>query len=279
MKTTAPQASKLLPDNYRLLQDYIYKESGIVIDADKHYLLESRLLPVAERKNLKSLNDLCNLIRATGHMADVRREIVEAMTTHETLFYREPVQYDALRDVIIPDLLERRASTRTLSFWSAAASSGQEAYSLAMLLAEMNLPGWRFNILGTDLSEKILERARLGLYRQIEVERGLPPGLRPRYFQPDGANWKLNESIRRMVSFQTQDLRSALRNPGPFDVVFCRNVLIYFDQQTCRTILQRIRETMRSGSYLLFSAAENPPVAENEFERIAQGMAVYYRLR
>ncbi len=278
MNTTTPPA-KILPDNYRLLRDFIYRESGIVVDPDKHYLLESRLLPVAERHRLKSVNDLCNLIRATSPVPGLRQEIVEAMTTHETLFFREQVQYDALKSIVLPGLIERRKETKALSFWSAAASSGQEAYSLAMLLQEMNLADWRLSILATDLSEKILARARKGRYLQIEVERGLPKAFLSKYFHSQGVDWQLNSQVHKMVTFQTQDLRSSTRHLGPFDVVFCRNVLIYFDQETCRRIIQNLRATMRSGSYLLFSAAENPAGLTDEFERIAHGQAIFYRLR
>ncbi len=271
--------SPILPENLKLLKDFIYRESGIVVDDDKHYLLEARLLPVAERHRFRSVNDLCNLIRGTGYVPGVRREIIEAMTTHETLFFREQVQYDALRTTVLPELLEGRKHAKMLNFWSAAASSGQEAYSLAMLLREMNLEDWKCSILATDLSEKILSRAREGKYMAIEVDRGLPKSYLSKYFEASGADWQISADIRKMVTFQAQDLRGSTRHLGPFDVVFCRNVLIYFDQETCRRILASIRSTMRQGGYLLLSAAENPAGLTSEFERIAHGKAVFYRLR
>ena len=161
---TGPSAARtdLQPENYRFLQDYIYRESGIVIDSDKHYLLEARLLPIARQQDIGTLNDLCALLRATGSTNGLRRQVVEAMTTHETLWFRDPGQYDALRNKVLPDLLEKRRHTKRLRLWSAASSSGQEAYSLAILLLEMNLGDWNIEILGTDLSEQILEKARQG---------------------------------------------------------------------------------------------------------------------
>jgi chemotaxis protein methyltransferase CheR len=153
-------------DNYRFLQEYIYKESGIVIDVDKHYLLEARLLPVARQQQLSTVNDLCALLKATRSGETVRRQVVEAMTTHETLFFRDLPQYEALRKNILPPLIEERRTLKRLTFWSAASSSGQEAYSLAMMLLEMVLQDWRISITGTDLSEQILDRARAGRFMQ-----------------------------------------------------------------------------------------------------------------
>ncbi|MDX1982393.1 MAG: protein-glutamate O-methyltransferase CheR [Bryobacteraceae bacterium] len=270
----------ILADNYKLLQDFILRQSGIVVDRDKHYLLESRLLPLAEARRLKSLNDLCNLLRAAGPASDVAREIVEAMTTHETLFFREPAQYDALRISILPALLEERKSARILSFWSAAASSGQEAYSLAIVLRELGLDGWTIQILATDLSTRILDRARQGRYLPIEISRGLPPHLLHKYFHHEaGGHWSVRDEIRRMVQFQQFDLRASTRGMGPFDVVFCRNVLIYFDQETVKRIIAGIRATLRPGGHLLLSSAENPSPLAEHFDRVETAGAVLFRLK
>jgi chemotaxis protein methyltransferase CheR len=274
-----PVSTSLLPDNYKLLQDFILRQSGIVVDGGKQYLLESRLVPVAEGRRLKSLNDLCNLLRATGPGSEVGREIVEAMTTHETLFFREPAQYHALRKTILPALTEQRKAVRSLSFWSAAASSGQEAYSLAILLSEMGLEDWSIQILGTDLSRRILDRAREGRYLAIETDRGLSPVQRQAYFVQDGRHWRIRAEISRMVRFEQFDLRAPTRGMGPFDVVFCRNVLIYFDQETVRRILDGIRATLRPQGYLLLSSAENPPAVAERFDRVETDGAVLYRLK
>lgn len=165
--------ARLDPENYRFLQEFVYRESGIVLDQDKHYLMEARLSPIVTKQRLGSLNDLCKLLRAVSP-AGLRQQVVDSMTTNETMFFRESVQYDALRRIVLPQLMERRRDRRRLNFWSAAASSGQEAYSLAMMLREMGLDDWYIQIAATDLSNQILERAREGRFLQIEVNRGLP---------------------------------------------------------------------------------------------------------
>jgi len=157
------------------------------------------------------------------------------MTTNETYFFREPAHYQALRDAILPELLRTRQVARKLSFWSAASSTGQEAYSLAMMLLEMGVPDWNTEILATDLSDRVLDRARSGKYSQLEVNRGLPAPLLVKYFRRAGLEWQLKDEVRRMVRFQPFDLRSSMRALGPFDVVLCRNVLIYFDLETRKT--------------------------------------------
>lgn len=270
-------ATTIDADNYRFLQDYIHRESGIVIELDKHYLLEARLLPVARQRQLNTVNDLCALLRATKGADGVRRQVVEAMTTHETLFFRDLPQYEALRDHILPKLVEERGSLRKLSVWSAAASSGQESYSLAMMLLEMGLRDWRIRILGTDLSEQVLERARKAKYMQIEVNRGLPASYLVKYFTRQGLEWQLKDVARNMVEFQQLDLRNSLRTMGPFDVVFCRNVLIYFDVPTKKKLLEEIRSTIHNGGYLLLGGAESTFGLSDRFERITIGQASLYR--
>lgn len=266
------------PDNYRFLQDYIYRESGIVIEQDKHYLLEARLMPVAKKQQVTSLNDLCSLLRATRVTPDLKRLVVEAMTTHETLFFRDLPQYEALRTKILPPLIEQRKLSRRLSFWSAAASSGQEAYSLAMMLLEMGLKDWSIEIVGTDLSEQILARARQGRYAQIEVNRGLPVSYLVKYFSREGLDWQLKPEVTRMLTLRKMDLRDSFRGMGPFDVVFCRNVLIYFDTETKKKILAAIRSTIQPGGHLALGGAETSAFVTDLFERVAIGQATLYRV-
>ncbi len=275
--TTPAGKTEINPDNYRYLQDYIYRESGIVIDRDKHYLLEARLLPVAKKRNVDTVNDLCNLLRATAP-ADLKKQIVEAMTTHETLFFRDPGQFEALRKVVLPPLIEQRKTTRRLSFWSAASSSGQEAYSLAMMLLDMGLKDWNITITCTDLSEQIIGRARQGLFSQLEVNRGLPVQNLVKYFTRQGLDWQLKEEVRKMATFRLFDLRQSMKGLGQFDIVFCRNVLIYFDQETKKKILEEIRSTIPSGGYLLLGGAETAMAAAEKFERVQSGGAVLYRV-
>jgi chemotaxis protein methyltransferase CheR len=277
--STTTATAEIHPENYRYLQDYIYRASGIVIDAGKHYLLEARLMPIVRKQSLDTVNDLCSLLRATTYYgSDVRKQVIEAMTTHESFFFRDVAQYEALRRDVIPRMLERRAITKRLTFWSAAASSGQEAYSLAMMLLEMGLRDWRIEITGTDLSDQILERARNANYLQIEVNRGLPASYLVKYFTRQGMEWRLKDEVRRLVSFRRFDLRQGMRGLGPFDVVFCRNVLIYFDQDTRRRILEQIGGTLNRGGYLLLGGTETTLGLVDKFERTVIGQAVLHRM-
>jgi chemotaxis protein methyltransferase CheR len=265
------------PGNYRFLQEYVYRESGIVLDADKHYLIEARLMPIVTRERLGSLNDLCALLRAVTSVS-VRQQVVDSMTTNETLFFREIAQYDALRTEVIPKLVaQRQNGVRRLSFWSAACSSGQEAFSLAMMLLEMGLGGWNIQILGTDLSSQVLGRARAGRFLQIEVNRGLPVQYLVKYFTKAGLDWQLKDQVRQMVRFEAFDLRQNMRALGPFDVVFCRNVMIYFDGATKKKILGDIRGTLFGGGFLLLGGSETTLGLDSIYQPTPIGKTVFYR--
>jgi chemotaxis protein methyltransferase CheR len=265
-------------ENYRFLQERVYSEVGIVLEGDKQYLFESRLTPIVRQLGLDSINDLCALLQATCAPA-IDRQVVEAMTTNETYFFRDPAQYDAIRSVLLPQLKEERRDTRRLRFWSAAASTGQEAYSLAMLLAENGLSDWNIEILGTDFSSQVVERARSGKYHQIEVNRGLPAALLVKYFRRCGVDWQLSEPVRRMVRFETIDLRKSMRALGPFDLVFCRNVMIYFDAETKKNILKELHGTLSPGGWLLLGGAETAFGVEECFERQTVGSSIAYVAR
>ncbi len=269
--------TELHPDSYRFLQDYVYRESGIVLDGDKRYLLEARLAPIVQQMHLAGLNDLCAVLGSAANNAVLKRQVVEAMTTNETFFFRDPPQYDALRSLVIPGLLAQRQDTRKMSFWSAASSSGQEAYSLAMMLLEMGLGDWKIKIQGTDLSKQMAERAGSGRYLQIEVNRGLPVSYLLKYFTRVGLEWQLKDEVRRMVDFTTFDLRQSMSARGPFDVVFCRNVLIYFDMETKRRILDQLHGTLFRGGYLLLGGSETTLNLTNRFERRIVGQTVLYQ--
>jgi chemotaxis protein methyltransferase CheR len=265
-------------DNYRFLQEKVYSQTGIVLEHDKHYLFETRLAPIVRELGLGSINDLCALLQATCE-PKVGRQVVEAMTTNETYFFRDPAHYDAIRTVLLPRLKEERRDTRKLRFWSAAASTGQEAYSLAMLLLENGLSDWNVQILGTDFSSQVLERARTGKYQQMEVNRGLPAALVVKHFRRSGVDWQLSELVRRMTVFETIDLRKSMRALGPFDLVFCRNVMIYFDAETKRKILKELHSTLFRGGWLLLGGAETAFGVEEWFERQTVGSAIVYVAR
>jgi len=280
--TSAPASSPkappivIAPENYTYLQQEIYRASGIVLDDDKYYLVESRLTPVARVAGLASLDGLCARLRA-GSSPELGRKVIEALTTNETMFFRDVAPFEVLRERIIPELLER--GPRKLAIWSAAASSGQEVYSIAMLLREMALVDPPVEILGTDLSERILERAREARYGQFEVNRGLPPQYLEKYFKREGLDWTLNDEIRHMVKFRRLDLRQPMSGLGKFDIVFCRNVLIYFDTETKVKILGQILDALNPGGYLLLGGAETTLKLEDKFERVVVASTAVYRKR
>jgi chemotaxis protein methyltransferase CheR len=265
-------------ENYRFLQEHVYARAGIVVENGKEYLFENRLSPIVRKLGLQSINDLCALMIATRE-PEVGRQVVEAMTTNETYFFRDPVQYSAIRSILLNRLKEERRDSRRLRFWSAAASSGQEAYSLAMALLEDGFRDWDVQILGTDFSTPVLERAREGKYQQLEVNRGLPAPLLVKYFRRTGLEWQLNDAVRWMVKFQTIDLRQSMRAMGPFDLVFCRNVLIYFDSETKKKILAELHGTLFRGAWLLLGGAETAFGADEWFERQTVGGATVYVAR
>ncbi len=265
-------------DNYRFLQEHIHRQVGIVLEGDKHYLFESRLAPIVRQMGLASINDLCAILRATAQ-PEIGRRVVEAMTTNETYFFRDPAQYDAIKNVLLPSLQRERADSGKLRFWSAASSTGQEAYSLAMLLLEAKISPRNIQILGTDYSSQIVERASSGRYHQIEVNRGLPAALLVKYFLRAGVEWQLSDIVRRIVRFETIDLRDSMRALGPFDLVFCRNVLIYFDAETKIRIFKELHGTLFRGGWLLLGGAESASGIDEWFERRTVGNAVIYVAR
>lgn len=272
------QITEILPENYRFLQEHVYSQVGIVLEDNKHYLFQSRLAPIVNQLSLGSINDLCALLHAK-RSPDIALQVVEAMTTNETYFFRDPAHYEAIRTVLLPRLREDRRDMKKLRFWSAAASTGQEAYSLAMLLLQEGFSDWNIQILGTDFSSQVLERARSGRYQQIEVNRGLPAALLVKHFRRSGVEWQLSESVRWMARFETIDLRKSMRALGPFDLVFCRNVMIYFDTETKKNILKELHGTLFRGGWLLLGGAETAFGVEDLFDRETVGSAIVYVAR
>jgi chemotaxis protein methyltransferase CheR len=271
------QSDGLSPENYTYLEQYIHRESGIALGTDKLYLLKSRLQPLMEQERLTSLDQLCDRLRFKP-TESLRRRIVESMTTHETLFFRDPAVYEMLRLELLPEIAKQKASTRRLRIWSAACSSGQEPYSLAMMLLEAGYSDWNIEILGTDISSQILERAASGTYLQIEVNRGLPAALLIKYFQRAGLDWRLKENVRRMVRFTSLDLRQNVAGLGPFDLVLCRNVLIYFEAETRKKILASIRSCLAPGGHLLLGASETTLNLDESFQRRTLRNSVVYQV-
>ncbi len=242
---------------FDFLRAYLKQRSGLALTAEKRYLVESRLSPVCRRFNLAGLTELVGCLRVARDSA-IERAVVEAMTTNETFFFRDRTPFDLFRDVLLPGALAARANQRRLRIWCAAASTGQEPYSLAMLLAEAapRLAGWRVEIVATDLSTEVLEKAKLGLYNQFEVQRGLPVQLMLKHFTQVGEQWRIAESLRQMVDFRPLNLLQPFEQLGTFDIVYCRNVLIYFDTTTKADVLRRISDQLAPDGAVLLGAAE-----------------------
>lgn len=244
-------------EDFDMLATLLKQRSGLVVTKDKAYLLESRLMPVARKWNLKTLDDLALAIK-TQRNEDMIFDVVEAMTTNETSFMRDQKPFDMFTQIVLPKLLQTRASKKHIRIWSAACSSGQEAYSLAMLLTERapQLQGWKIDIIGTDLSREIVDKAKAGEYTQFEVQRGLPITFLVKYFDKAGDKWKLKDSIRSMVQFREGNLLQDFGPIGVFDVVFCRNVLIYFDAPTKGQVLGSISNVLAPDGVLYLGGAE-----------------------
>ncbi|MDP4024141.1 protein-glutamate O-methyltransferase CheR [Methylobacterium sp. NEAU 140] len=243
--------------DFEYLRGYLKQRSGLALTPEKRYLVESRLTPVCRRFGLPALRDLVGALRLARDGA-IERAVVEAMTTNETFFFRDRVPFDLFRDVILPEALARNAGRRRLRVWSAASSTGQEPYSLAMLLQEAapRLAGWQVEIVATDLSTEVIEKARLGLYSHFEVQRGLPVQWLLKYFTQSGEQWTIAPSLRAMVDFRQINLLHGFETLGSFDVIYCRNVLIYFDAPTKSDILARLAGSLAPEGALLLGAAE-----------------------
>jgi chemotaxis protein methyltransferase CheR len=245
------------PLDYDFLRKLLKERSGLDLSADKQYLVESRLMPLARKAGLTGIPELVQKMKSGAEALTV--EVVEAMTTNETFFFRDKIPFDHLRDTILPTLLQSRASRKTLRIWSAAGSTGQEPYSIAMVLKERAaaLSGWRIEIVATDLSQEVLEKSRAGIYSQFEVQRGLPIQLLVKYFTQIGELWQINSELRGMVQHKQLNLLKDFSHLGKFEVIFCRNVLIYFDQDTKIGIFERMAKVIEPDGMLMLGAAES----------------------
>lgn len=246
----------MTPQDYDFLRKLLKERSGLDLSAEKQYLVESRLIPLARKAGLSGIPDLVQKMKGGGETLTV--EVVEAMTTNETFFFRDKIPFDHLRETVLPAMLQARANRRSLRIWSAACSTGQEPYSIAMCLKEraQELAGWRIEIVATDLSQEVLEKARSGIYSQFEVQRGLPVQLLVKYFTQIGELWQISADIRSMVQHRQLNLLQDFSHLGKFDVIFCRNVLIYFDQETKANIFSRVAKALEPDGMLMLGAAE-----------------------
>jgi chemotaxis protein methyltransferase CheR len=264
------------PQDFDFLRKLLRERSGLVLSAEKQYLAESRLVPVARRHAIATLGELIGKLKANDN-ASLASEVVEAMTTNETFFFRDKLPFDHFRDTALPALIAAHARDKRIRIWCAAASSGQEPYSVAMILREFNaqLAGYRTEIIATDLSGEVLARAKAGIYSQFEVQRGLPIHQLVKYFSQVSENWQIAPEIRAMVQFRPLNLLKDFSALGTFDMVFCRNVLIYFDQDTKIQVLNRLARQMAETSFLALGAAETVVGLTDTFKPMPDKRGLY----
>jgi chemotaxis protein methyltransferase CheR len=247
----------MTPSEFEFLKNFLKTKSGLTLSNDKQYLVESRLQPIARSTKLETLSAVIQTIQRGGNRA-LETDVIEAMTTNESFFFRDKTPFDHFKETMLPALLENRSTRRQIKIWCAAASTGQEPYSLAICLKEeaSKMAGWRTRILGTDLSQEVLEKAKTGVYSQFEVQRGLAIQMLLKYFEQQGEMWQINAGMRAMIEWKKLNLLESFTHLGEFDIIFCRNVLIYFDQATKSEILGRLSRSIPDDGYLVLGAAE-----------------------
>ncbi len=265
----------MTPQGFEILAAALLRGSGLSIGPDKEYLLETRMAPALRLHGLPNLDALAARLRAGA--PDLERALVEAMTTNESSFFRDDKPFAHVRATALPRLAATRPPGAKLRIWSAAASTGQEAYSLAIIVAESRalLGNREVEIVGTDIAREPLARAREGVFTQFEVQRGLPMQVLVRYFKKNGVHWRIADTLRSMVSFREWNLLGDLRALGTFDLVFCRNVLIYFDPATKARALEAIAKQMTPDGLLYLGGAETVLGVTDRFATLAGDRAVY----
>jgi chemotaxis protein methyltransferase CheR len=266
--------------DFDYIRDVVRRHSAIVLEPGKEYLVESRLIPLARKEGEASIASLVTRMRKEPAGTIVSR-VVDAMTTNETSFFRDNHPFDAMQRHVLPDLVRARSAERRLAVWCGASSSGQEPYSLTMLLKDALAlhPGWQASLLATDISQEMLDRTKAGSYSQLEVNRGLPVSMLVRHFEKVGTHWQVKPELRAMVRTRIVNLSAPFPALGSFDVVFLRNVLIYFDADTKRAVLKRVRQVLRPDGYLFLGGAETTLGIDDAFERVVLDRATAYRPR
>lgn len=269
----------LKPADFQFVRELIERRSAIVLDEGKEYLAATRLKQLASKEKFESLDALLSKLR-NGATPELTKKVVEAMTTNETSFFRDLKPFEVLRNEVIPYLKDKRAITRSLKFWCGAASTGQESYSVLMMLSEHfpELLDWRLEFVATDLSTEVLDKARKGIYTQFEVNRGLPAPLLVKYFESVDGNWQFKAPLRSKVKFDQMNLVGPWPNRGKLDIVFLRNVLIYFDADVKREILGKIRQALAPDGFLFLGGAESTVNLDADFQPVRSNGTTYYRL-
>ena len=270
----------LSSNDFTFLANFVKNATAIVLTPDKDYLVESRLNPVARRVGVTSITELVSKLRTNPTInSEVGSMVAEAMTTNETYFFRDVKPFDVLKSELLPKVIDRKGADRTLNIWSAACSSGQEAYSIAMVIKEHfpMLSNWRIRIVCTDISRAMVERTKEGIFSQIEINRGLPATLLVKSFTKAGSEWKIKTDLTSMVEASVMNLAGNWPMLPRMDIVFLRNVLIYFDLQTKRSILEKVNKVLVPGGALLLGGSETTMNVSNDFDRITTGNTFYYK--
>ncbi len=263
------------PTDFDFIANLVKQRSGLVLTPDKSYLVESRLGPIARREGLASLEDMVSNLKI-GSNQKLIEQVVDAMTTNETFFFRDKSPFDILQNVILPDLVAQKKGA-PIKIWCAAASTGQEPYSIAMTIDAMSakMGGSKVEIIGTDISERCLEKARSGLFTQFEVQRGLPVQYLMKHFKKEGDAWRISDAIRNSVRYRSMNLLDDFRALGRFDIIFCRNVLIYFDLPTKKRVLEQMSRQLDGAGYLLMGAAETVLGVTETFKPVPNTRGLY----
>lgn len=268
----------LEPSTFDFICNLVRERSGIVLEKGKEYLVEARLQPLIRQEKISSIQDLEKKLRSQP-FDELHHKVVDAMTTNETLFFRDSKPFDAMRQHILPELMQRNRATRSINIWCGACSSGQEPYSLAILLREFlaAYPGWTARIQASDISATMVERASKGNYNQLEINRGLPAPLLVKYFERHGLEWQVKSEVRSMVECFRMNLVAAWPTLPSMDIIFLRNVLIYFDTQTKKAILSKMRRLLKPQGYLFLGGAETTLYLDSDFDQVYFDKAVCYR--
>ena len=260
----------------------IRDRAGIALESGKEYLVESRLDPLARQEGFPTLTHFIASLKSSPFSAGLHHKVVQAMTTNETSFFRDVRPFEVLKAVVLPELVAQRGAQRALNFWCAASSTGQEPYTIAMVMREAAptlLSAWNFRFIATDISTEVLARAIQGRYSQLEVNRGLPASLLVKYFQQEGGEWQIKADLRRMVEFREINLTEPWSILPPMDIVFMRNVLIYFSIETKKGILARVRQLLKPGGFLFLGSSETTLNLDDGFEPVPTDRTACYRMR
>jgi len=265
----------MLASDIAFLAQLLKRRTGIALNPSKTNQIAQRLAPVARRFGFKNTDELMrDLPNARESLV---RTVIDAMTTNDTWFFRDRTPFEQFREIILPDLMSRRLRSKKLRIWSAATSTGQEAYTLAMILSEARLDGWTIELMASDISNECIARAREGLYTAYEIQRGLGVKRLITHFTQENENWRISEQLRRMVKFRTFNLLDDYGAFGEMDVIFCRNVLLYFEQQTKTRILERLADTLAPDGYLVVGTAEMPHQVTTAFEHLPDTRGLYIK--